>query len=639
MTLQRKMIVFLTLIMTAITFLLVILVFFNQSNLTRAEADEEKIETVESLKVLLDVTDSIMTDRVESSMALLLERGKSMGPATQGTSVDVNGTRAPDLLLGGEPQANQYDLVDSLVEVMGGTATLFSRSADDFVRISTNVPGPNGRATGTVLSPTGAAIQQIRKNEAFYGQVDILGNPYLTAYEPIQSEAGEVIGIWYVGYSADLQSLGRVIANTSILNNGFVALLDKKSNLRLHSSSFEPEEINSILEKPEGWAVEVVEYEPWGYNIAVGYPLSEVRGIAFSNSVTTALIVIACSALITIAILVLMRRTILTPLNKTVDLLDNMTTGEGDLTQRFDLKSNDEIGAMARGFDKLIQKLHTMVSTLLGSTNNLSSAISDLSLLTKESTLAAEKLNDEADQVSTAVNEMASTAHEVASRSQKAHETATQANDSAKNGQKQLVKLEQNIRDQSNRSDELVSVTQELADASQAIFSVLNVITAISEQTNLLALNAAIEAARAGEQGRGFAVVADEVRSLASRTQSSTEEIRQMIERLEKGVEKVSGLSQENNALVEVNVELVSQSSSDFDSIARDLQLMTDLVTDISASAEEQSNVSSAVNENTTRIRELAATSLAALHRVTEANDEFKDEFERIQQLLSGYRL
>lgn len=639
MSLQKKLFLFLAGLMSAATLVAVVLVFLSQSAATRQEAATVKLETENNIRVLLDVTNSIMSERVKSSMKLLIERGQALGPATQGAVVSVNGRDAPNLLLGGQAQANQYELVDTLTELMGGTATLFSRSGNDFVRVSTNVPGPNGRATGTILSPNGAAIRAILAGNAFYGQVDILGNPFLTGYEPLRSANGEIIGIWYVGYSADLQSLAKVIADTRVLNNGFVALLDRGSNVRLHSANLEKEEIQNIISNPVGWDVDVVEYGPWAYKIALGYPVAEVRNIAMAGSVRVALIIILASFAITVAVLWLLRGTVMAPLNRTIEVLDDMTEGEADLTMRFNSTSDDEIGLMARGFDKLTGNLQTMVSSLLASTAKLSGSVDHLSKVAQDSTTAAEQLDGETDQVAAAVNQLTHTAQEVAMRGQEANQIAIDANTNAKQGQSQLVKLQQNIRTQSERSDGLVEVTQELIDASKAIFSVLDVITAIAEQTNLLALNAAIEAARAGEQGRGFAVVADEVRSLASRTQSSTEEIRHMIERLEKGVEKVSGLSQENNGLVEVNVQLVSESSAAFEAITQGLQTVTDKITEIANSAEEQRQVSETINENTHRIRDLASTSLTALNHVSGASDDFKDEFKGIETLLGRYRI
>lgn len=147
----------------------------------------------------------------------------------------------PDLLLGSEAQGNSYQLVDDLTAIMGGTATLFSRTGDDFVRISTNVITDTGRATGTLLAPTGAAMAAIRQGKAFYGSVDILGNPFVTGYEPLTNAQGEVVGIGYVGYKADLEALRQLLASSRLLNSGFVALLDRNGAIRAQSSHIKAE--------------------------------------------------------------------------------------------------------------------------------------------------------------------------------------------------------------------------------------------------------------------------------------------------------------------------------------------------------------------------------------------------------------
>ncbi|NVZ67190.1 Cache 3/Cache 2 fusion domain-containing protein, partial [Pseudomonas gingeri] len=132
-------------------------------------------------------------------MKLLMERGQYLGPAQQGEKVTVSGRRVPDLLLGGQAQANNFELVDQVASSQGGGATLFSKVDNEFVRISTNVQVEGKRVIGTILDPNGMPITAIRKGESFYGQVDILGNPYLTGYEPILDNQKQTVGIWYAG--------------------------------------------------------------------------------------------------------------------------------------------------------------------------------------------------------------------------------------------------------------------------------------------------------------------------------------------------------------------------------------------------------------------------------------------------------
>ncbi|MFO8140308.1 MAG: Cache 3/Cache 2 fusion domain-containing protein, partial [Marinobacter sp.] len=185
---------------------------------------------------ILSVTDDLMAKRVKSSLTLLTVRGQQLGaPRIEGVEA-VAGKEAPALFLGDTLVNNNDGLVDGVTTVMGGTATLFVKDGQDYVRVSTNVKKQDGsRATGTTLNLNGAAGQAIQRGDAYFGQVKILGNPYLTAYSPMLNEAGETVGIWYVGYSADLTELSSAIASARLLNNGFVGLVGDQGEVRMHS--------------------------------------------------------------------------------------------------------------------------------------------------------------------------------------------------------------------------------------------------------------------------------------------------------------------------------------------------------------------------------------------------------------------
>ena len=174
---------------------------FSKSESVRIATDvtSQAHQKTQELIQVLSVTDALMMQQTRSSMALLAERSTVLGEASIGSQVAVAGKQVPDLLLGEKGQANNYDLVDGVVKVTGGTATLFVKSGDEYVRISTNVKKDNERATGTSLAPQGKAFAAIRQGQAYYGAVDILGTPYLTGYEPIRNARKEVIGIMYVG--------------------------------------------------------------------------------------------------------------------------------------------------------------------------------------------------------------------------------------------------------------------------------------------------------------------------------------------------------------------------------------------------------------------------------------------------------
>ncbi|WP_417584414.1 methyl-accepting chemotaxis protein [Nitrincola sp.] len=639
MSLQKKIYFMLGSLMALVALVAVVATFLNQRIETQAIAESLRQKAVANVTSLLSVTDSIMSERVRSSMRLLIQRGQSLGEASQGELIDVNGQSVPELLLGDIPQANRFDLVDGVTAVMGGTATLFSRSGDDFVRVSTNVINQGERAVGTLLAPQGAAIKANREGRAFYGQVDILGNPFLTGYEPIHNAAGDVMGIWYVGYSADLNALAEVIQRTRILEEGFIALLDGQGRVRLHSGHMDETEVTDIISSPGDWRVETSTFAPWGYQIATGISAQEVRAIALGNSLQTVLSILAGALVIMVVLGMLIRRQVILPLNQTVAVLSGITEGESDLTQRFNPRSRDEIGDLGRGFDRMLARLQEMVRSIRQSMHSVVESLESLHHRAASSVSAADQLDSETELVATAINEMACTAEGVAAHAQQADHATRDASSRAEEGSLSLAKLSNNITDQSTHSDSLVQVTEELRSASQAIFSVLEVIRAVAEQTNLLALNAAIEAARAGDQGRGFAVVADEVRALAGRTQQSTDEIRAMIERLDAGVNQAVGLMQDNQSLVNTNVELVSEAGESFRAIVTSLTGVQQVTAEITSSAVEQSQVASDINQNIVRIRDLATHNLNTLKEVDASTVEFQHAFEQIEAQVGRYRI
>ncbi|MEC8232366.1 MAG: Cache 3/Cache 2 fusion domain-containing protein, partial [Pseudomonadota bacterium] len=205
MSIQRKFLISVTAVITFFAVIIAVITVFTTSTSVNDKIQTQKKETADRLSNILTVTDAIMLERVKSSMALLKQRGAELGAPSQASSVVVKSTPATQLLLGNTPQANIFTLVDGLTQVMGGTATLFSKTGDDYIRVSTNVIKNGERAIGTKLAPSGKAIKQIQNKNAYYGAVDILGSPYLTGYEPMFDSSGNVIGIWYVGYSADLK--------------------------------------------------------------------------------------------------------------------------------------------------------------------------------------------------------------------------------------------------------------------------------------------------------------------------------------------------------------------------------------------------------------------------------------------------
>lgn len=235
MSITKKFMVALAALVFGGLILAAISLYIVEGRSVRMQADSESERISEESLRLLGVIDAIMEERVKSSMAVLREFGGALGVPNQGEKVRVNERDVPQLFLGEAPVANQFDLVDKVTAIMGGTATIFSRDGVEYVRISTNVMTPTGRATGTVLAPQGSAIKEIQQGKPFYGLVDILGNPYLTGYEPIVDASSTTIGVWYVGYKADLHELFAAVQKSRVLGKGFVAIRDNLGAIRVQS--------------------------------------------------------------------------------------------------------------------------------------------------------------------------------------------------------------------------------------------------------------------------------------------------------------------------------------------------------------------------------------------------------------------
>ncbi len=321
-----------------------------------------------ALQSLLSVTRSIMLERVQSSMKLLRERGEAIGPPAAGPTITVPGRQANDLLFGKKPQGNAFEVVDGLTAIMGGTATLFSRTGDDFVRVSTNVKKEDGsRAIGTQLDPNGPVIVEIRKNRPFYGVVDILGNPYVTGYEPILDESRKVIGIWYVGYKTDLQPLETVISGSRVLDSGFIALFDGKGKLRFHSktgATTDPEAIQKIAQdQPADWTIVKEDVPGWGFSLISAYPKSDINGVIARQTLWIAAVgLIICLVLFGLQSALIWSR-VLQPIQHLTTVADELSLGKFNHTIT-ETKLTDEIGTLARAIARLSNSVRLAMERL-----------------------------------------------------------------------------------------------------------------------------------------------------------------------------------------------------------------------------------------------------------------------------------
>ncbi|ABI40113.1 methyl-accepting chemotaxis sensory transducer [Shewanella sp. MR-4] len=287
--------------------------------------------------------------------------------------------------------------------------------------------------------------------------------------------------------------------------------------------------------------------------------------------------------------------------------LNDIAEGDGDLTVRIHTaNSHDEIGILASGFNRFVERLHGMISRMHQIAGQLEYQAQGSSASATDNSQRIAVQQDEVTMVATAVTEMASATEEIASNAEHTAQTAQDAVGLSDHGQKQVMQSQQSIRNLANEVDTAGRIISELNEHSQKINSILLTISGIAEQTNLLALNAAIEAARAGEQGRGFAVVADEVRVLSQRTHSSTQEIQAMIETLQQTAAKAVKSMTQSHDMAETSVADANSASESLLQISKAINEISDMASQIATAAEEQTSVTSEINRNTESIREVS---------------------------------
>lgn len=307
---------------------------------------------------------------------------------------------------------------------------------------------------------------------------------------------------------------------------------------------------------------------------------------------------------VSLALFIVVTR-LLEPLKALYQSLREINGGQGDLTKRLNITSNDEFGAVSNEFDRFIEYLQQLIIDVKKHSSSVRENTDDAASSSAKSLTELQAQLSELDQLATAMHEMSATAHDVADNAQTAAARAKQADDAAQSGQHIVDKTTQSIGLLTEQMEGVVKTINDLVGYSDSIESILTVITDIADQTNLLALNAAIEAARAGEQGRGFAVVADEVRTLASKTQESTEQIQEMIQQLQNGVRSAEKeiLESRNNANTAQDV--AQQAKASLETIRASVGEINDMTIQIAAAAEEQSVTSNEINRNTTNIRDI----------------------------------
>ncbi|MCW9024222.1 MAG: methyl-accepting chemotaxis protein [Gammaproteobacteria bacterium] len=361
-----------------------------------------------------------------------------------------------------------------------------------------------------------------------------------------------------------------------------------------------------------------------------------VASISETRNITA--IICAIALIIGILFVLLFSVGITRPINRAVAAMNDIAEGEGDLTKRLDESGNDEITMLSCAFNRFAEKVRNIIGQVADSTLQLSNATEKMDHISQTTMHGVRQQQQETEQVATAMNEMTATVQEVARHASDAASSASCANDETESGKQIVEKTAHEINALAEDIEKSAHVINELESESENIGGVLDVIKGIAEQTNLLALNAAIEAARAGEQGRGFAVVADEVRTLASRTQASTREIQEMIERLQANSQHAVEVMQRSKDGAMTCVNKATDAGNSLNTITQSVNRISDMNMQIASAAEEQSGVAEEINRNISNINEVVHQTAESTSEVSHASKELAALSSTLEALVAQFK-
>ena len=347
----------------------------------------------------------------------------------------------------------------------------------------------------------------------------------------------------------------------------------------------------------------------------------------------------AVSLAIGVLLFGLISRGITRPLQRALRTMNDIASGQGDLTRRLEAEGKDEVAQLCIAFNRFADTIRDIVQQVQGSATQMGAAAEQLSAVTTQTSQGMRKQRSEIEQVASAMNQMAATVQDVARNATRAAEGAGEASTQARTGQQVVGGTIASIRDVSTEVEKAWEVISRLAADSEAIGTVLDVIRGIAEQTNLLALNAAIEAARAGEQGRGFAVVADEVRTLAQRTQKSTEEIQAMIERLQGGAVEAVEAMEHGRGKTAASVDQAAEAGKALEAITKAVVSINDMNTQIASAAEQQSAVAEEINRNVVNIGQVAEETSEGAQQTAASSEDLARLGAELQGLVGRFKV
>jgi len=550
-------------------------------------------------------------------------------------------------------------------------ATIFVRHENDFYRIATSLKNENGeRAVGTPLGSQHPAWKSLIEGQAYTGKAQLFGRDYMTRYLPLKDEAGQVMAVVFIGidFTEGLQALKKNILSIKIHDSGYVFVLETGKNagkavihpdaegkdlLETKDSDGRPV-IRAMLAQQQGlirygWAnpaqgnavqekiTAIGTFPKWEWLVGSGTYQEEVQAEVRSIQIPFLLMVVLTTLALLACVFYCTRLWVSRPLGEVLKVTEHVA--QGDLTVSIPARPLDEVGRLLQATNQMCAQLRSMIGETDSLATDLSHDAHGLALAATEVADTSGKQSSAAAHMASTIEEMSASIHQVSEHAQEARVVAEHFGTISDNGVGVISQAIQSMSEIANTVREASAAVSALGNQSEQISQIVNVIREIADQTNLLALNAAIEAARAGEAGRGFAVVADEVGKLAERTTHSTQEISGMVGRIQDGARNAVQRMENGLDQVEKGVELANAAGSRIADIRQNSNQISAAVIGISDALSEQSTANRDIARTVEQIAQQAEHNHNQAQSTSAAASAMEQKSEGLRRSISRFKV
>ncbi|KPX18354.1 Methyl-accepting chemotaxis protein [Pseudomonas syringae pv. delphinii] len=480
------------------------------------------------------------------------------------------------------------------------------------------------------------------------------GKLVMTIATPVKIQ-NQLAGV--AGADISLDSVSKIINSLNFDGHGYAFLVSAEGKILVHPDSKlvlknineaypvnTPKIATGVTEIDSGKQPEIISFTPvqgvatanWYVALVLEQDSAYAMLTEFRTSAITAMVVVV---MVIILLLGLLIRVLMQPLHQMGRAMRDIADGEGDLTKRLAITSHDEFGALAESFNHFVERIHTSIREVASTAAQLGEVATRVVKVSNASMSNSDQQANRTESVAAAINELGAAAQEIAQNAARTSQQSSDASGLASDGQGVVQQTIKAMNELSGKISESCVNIESLNGKTANIGQILEVITSISQQTNLLALNAAIEAARAGEAGRGFAVVADEVRNLAHRTQDSAQQVQKMIEELQVGAREAVVNMTESQRQSEDSVGIANLAGERLGSVTRRIEEINGMNQSVAAATEEQTSVVESINVDITHINTLNQQGVDNLRQTLEACNSLEEQAARLQQLVGSFRI